>query len=675
MKKRNLILACFVSGCSLLHAQTRETDSLEKRLKNPGTGTAERLVLYNQLAEKLAAESAPRTMYYGNLALQLARRTNDIAAQARALNAIGDYYEQVDNYDSSVYILRMARNLRPLKDPKLSAKIESNLGLAYFRLGSTDSAFAVFGRALEMHTALKDSAQILNVLNNMAILHCMNGNYDKGQLAFLECLRFHEKAGDSISVARDYNNLGLVMNEKKMFGQAAVYFQKALGTGLRMNDTMTIFRAYQNLALIGEGQNDFDRAIQYNLQALNYLAAAKKAQRSTIEHALSTCFIEKGEYLVALKYVESSLKAKEELAEKNSIEGLLINLAAIRYHLGKYPEAIEAAKRASQITEETGSLESKTRIAELLADCYIQTGDRQNAKKMYALYRQLNDSFYDSNLSASIAETSARFETGKKEQENLMLKQKNLLNRMELVSNEQKLDTRNAVIAALAAALVLAIVLVSWRMNVIRLRKKAEELEAARKMQHEKERISRDLHDHVGGQLSYVLYTLDGLDEQPQAIRDEQVKSINDSIRNVTGSLRETIWAISDEALHVSDLTDRLKVYARNMFRFTEVKVRFNEAIVNDHQLKSLVSLNLLRICQEIINNSFKHAGASELEIAVRAEQHITITIRDNGKGFVQETVAEGYGLGNIRKRAAESGVQLRMQSTPGNGTVFTLLV
>jgi signal transduction histidine kinase len=88
-----------------------------------------------------------------------------------------------------------------------------------------------------------------------------------------------------------------------------------------------------------------------------------------------------------------------------------------------------------------------------------------------------------------------------------------------------------------------------WRINIINLKKKQKELEATQAIQKEKERISRDLHDNVGGQLSYVLYSLDGINTDDKSKRTEITGNVNESVRNVISNLRETIWAINDEAI------------------------------------------------------------------------------------------------------------------------------
>src|SRR5690606_1969181 len=127
-----------------------------------------------------------------------------------------------------------------------------------------------------------------------------------------------------------------------------------------------------------------------------------------------------------------------------------------------------------------------------------------------------------------------------------------------------------------------------YRVNVLNLRKKQAEITALNKVQKEKERISRDLHDNVGGQLSYILYALEGINQANSPKQNELIKSINNSVKSVINSLRDTIWAINDEDISINDFSDKLKVYARNMFRNSETKVNFLEEFDNEIKLKSI---------------------------------------------------------------------------------------
>ena len=93
-------------------------------------------------------------------------------------------------------------------------------------------------------------------------------------------------------------------------------------------------------------------------------------------------------------------------------------------------------------------------------------------------------------------------------------------------------------------------------------------------------------------------------------------------------------------------------------------------------KLNSLVGLNLYRICQEIINNAFKHSKATELIVNIKSENDVTIEIMDNGVGFDLDAVSkDGFGLANIKSRASEVGISLELESKLQSGVKYKLVV
>lgn len=176
---------------------------------------------------------------------------------------------------------------------------------------------------------------------------------------------------------------------------------------------------------------------------------------------------------------------------------------------------------------------------------------------------------------------------------------------------------------------------------------------------------------------SYIIYSLDGINDEEKEKRLEITESINHSVRNVINSLRETIWAISDTNINIQDFSDKLKVFSRNLFKYSETHIDYTENISAKRELNALLGLNLYRICQEILNNAFKYANAHTIQIIVACEEDkILIIIKDNGIGFdcAQEN-GDCYGLQNIKKRAEEFNIEITLETAINKGVKYTLIV
>lgn len=204
------------------------------------------------------------------------------------------------------------------------------------------------------------------------------------------------------------------------------------------------------------------------------------------------------------------------------------------------------------------------------------------------------------------------------------------------------------------------------------------ELEGQLRLQNERERISRDLHDNVGAQLSYIISNIDHIIETKN--KDEnRLNDVADTAKNAILNLRETIWAINNEQITVEDFYDRFKLYATNQVKNrSDIRLIFNENIVHNHLLNPNQALNLYRICQEALNNALKYSNAETLDIFIRANEspYFQFYLKDDGIGFdLNENTEGGYGMKNMTARAQEIGAQFIVQSEKDKGTTVEIVI
>ena len=373
-------------------------------------------------------------------------------------------------------------------------------------------------------------------------------------------------------------------------------------------------------------------------------------------------------YETAKKHIVQAEKYAEKINDPKWKAFVCIKYSLYYKFQKDYVMAEKYARRGLELYSKSGEVEGRMYALRVLG-LALALGKNPESVAVYEKLLILKDSVFKAEAANKMANYKTLYETEKKVHENKLLMEKNKLNQTEI-------DAKNKTILGLIIGVLLIIITVFWRISVLNLKKKNRELEAAQAVQKEKERISRDLHDNVGGQLSYVLYSLDGINETNKQKRAELTTNINESVRNVINNLRETIWAINDESITIQDFSDKLKVYARTMFRNTETQVMFDEKIESNLNLNSAAGLNLYRICQEIINNAFKHSKATELKIKISVDQNIEIRISDNGIGFDQKNQStDGFGLSNIKSRAEEIGVSLNLKTESGQGVSYTLIV
>jgi signal transduction histidine kinase len=181
-------------------------------------------------------------------------------------------------------------------------------------------------------------------------------------------------------------------------------------------------------------------------------------------------------------------------------------------------------------------------------------------------------------------------------------------------------------------------------------------------------RIARDLHDEVGSNLGSIAL-LSQVAPRAPALAKEEMSEIRRVAVQTIDSLRDIVWFLDPANDSMADLVLRMKEGARTML--AGITFQFDSRGENETGKPSLeLRRNLFPMFKEILHNIIKHAQAShvqiELENSLRA---FRLRVKDNGVGFDEKNVRLGNGLKNLRRRAADLGGSIEIDSRRGQGT------
>jgi signal transduction histidine kinase len=495
------------------------------------------------------------------------------------------------------------------------------------------------------------------------------GKYDDALVNSMKALRIAEKNKNYSLMAFANMRVGTMFYYNKEKKQALSYYFKSKNIIDSFQIDSLRIKILHNIGAIYTEFGKSDSALFFLNQSKALLEKEKNyGQLSQVNAVISELFMQtKKDFISADKYIGEAEKFAQLSKDTIWMAFALVKRSIYFRNKKEFTKALAPLYLAQSYYSKIGYIEGRLYVEKLILDILVFIKSDKVATQL-KIYATLKDSVYRAEGANKIAQYKTLYETEKKEIENKFLQQENII-------KQTKINARNKTIIGLIISILLIVIVIIWRINVNQLKKKQRELETTQQLQKEKERISRDLHDNVGGQLSFVLYSLDGITEENKDKRNEVVTDINKSVRQVISNLRETIWAINDETISFQDFADRLKVYSKSIFKLSATQINFKETIQVNRTLNSLVGLNLFRICQEIINNSFKHAQATLIEITFNASDNTTVTITDNGKGFDWNEITEGYGLKNIRSRAKETGILVEITSKENHGVTYKLIV
>jgi len=189
--------------------------------------------------------------------------------------------------------------------------------------------------------------------------------------------------------------------------------------------------------------------------------------------------------------------------------------------------------------------------------------------------------------------------------------------------------------------------------------------------------ISADMHDEIGGTLSSISFYSQALLMQMEKTEHQQVvQKIKENAQQVQEGLSDIVWSVKAGSEQVNDVLARMLHFGGGLAESKGFTFHFQ----TDPQLKNLkldmqTRKNFYLIFKEAMNNAAKYAECSTVRADINyAMGKVKMVICDNGKGFENQLAGQGNGLTNMRQRAAQMKGQLTIQSTPGEGTVITLL-
>jgi signal transduction histidine kinase len=224
-----------------------------------------------------------------------------------------------------------------------------------------------------------------------------------------------------------------------------------------------------------------------------------------------------------------------------------------------------------------------------------------------------------------------------------------------------------------------------------RYRRKLQRLEARRALEQERARIAKDIHDDLGSSLTRIslLSQPSRLDAEDLAAAVANLTEIHQTARKLTHSMGEVVWAVNPEHDTFDSLANYLSHFAQNFLRAAGIRCRIEVPLsLPKRPLSAEVRHGLFLAFKEALNNVVKHSGATEVHIAlVPGESGFELTVKDNGRGFTEATVAAqtcgedparslpGNGLANMKSRLQEISGECEIHSEPGTGTRITFRV
>ena len=197
-------------------------------------------------------------------------------------------------------------------------------------------------------------------------------------------------------------------------------------------------------------------------------------------------------------------------------------------------------------------------------------------------------------------------------------------------------------------------------------------------IEEERHRIAQGLHDGIGQSLSLLRMKLMKMTENESVVlKDINHTALMDSLESIITELKDISYRLKPKTLEEMGLGIALKLLVNQISEDSGIKGEAN--IFGDEiRMDNKVEISLYRIVQEATNNILKYSKATNFSVQLLiTSKIIRLIISDNGIGFDTEQILSGkgpirgMGLINIKERVEHLQGQLKIESSPGNGTMI----
>lgn len=506
---------------------------------------------------------------------------------------------------------------------------------------------------------------IAKTLSNLALVHYLKGDYEESTQFHIDAINIFEKLGMIQELCEEYGELGYQMKRMNL-PKANEYMQKAISLAEINNiPSFRISKLYDNYGVIKEMMEQYDSAFYFYRKALNI----KEELRDSVGipyslNKISVLYANLKRFDKAYEYLLLSDKFRaNEAGEFGRVENLSLHADFLALQnkideaIKKYEEVLNAANKINYSYLVLYSLQN-------LSELYKKKNDYQNALLNAQMYYNLKDSLDNVEVKSRIAQLEIAYQT---EQKNKMLAD----SQYQLKSREQQL-----LFAIVTVILLILIFIGVYKYQSLKKKRDLAEVEYKGKLKSallekqlvdEKLKLSRELHDNIGSQLTFIISSLDNLIYKlRESELTDAISTVKNFSRNALNDLRNTIWAIKQQDGTVEDLSIRVtELISKLSDSIPKINFDVESQIQNNTKLKSTQMLNLYRIIQEAVQNSVKYSECNSIKIIfITDENSFRLIIKDDGKGFDVENTSYGNGLENMRRRCEESGGKFELKSS-----------
>ncbi|WP_457618217.1 tetratricopeptide repeat-containing sensor histidine kinase [Lutibacter sp.] len=634
MKKTLLLIVLLVFFNS--YGQQSKIDSLTLQLELKKTNE-EKIKILELLSKILINYSTPdKSIPYFLEMSAISKKLKRHELESQSYKYISECYLKKGDFENAEkYALEAIHISINSNDTNFYLIDINQLGRVYHHFQKYKKAVETYNKGISRYKIHPQGNAICTIYSNLGISYGQQGKIEKEINSYLKSSKYADKLESYTAKSFALYNIAYLYMDLNQYEKSEKYYLLALKDSTKIELKAYVYMNHHGLGNNYSRWGKYQKALKHNKIAYNYYkSTGNKLYQFDLLNNTAIVYGRMNNPSKSIKYANLALKLAVELNHKLAIAGAKQTLANGLINLKKYNEAkgilLEIARDTTDV--KIISLETKSAIYQNLSSVYEGEKNYTKSLEYFKKFKNANDSILINQRDSNISDIETKYQTEKKEKENLQLKTEKVEQAL-LLEKETKQKWLLS-FGLISSLLILVIGGYFYQKNI----KQKEVIET----------LQKDLHHRVKNNLAIINRFIDVVKEEfNNEAFDAKLIELQNRIASIN-EVHQQLYNNKDATkLGVKKYIEKLKQNIENTYVNKNITVEQHiDATVN---LKANISFPIGLIVNEFLTNSFKYAFTNtekgKISININeADNHYKLELADNGKGF-----PKGFDISNSK--------------------------
>lgn len=488
----------------------------------------------------------------------------------------------------------------------------------------------------------KDTINMIYALNGQALCHVELDDKKSCINLYIQAMDLAKRSHNDYEYGFLLNNLGLLKLQLNSPEEAIEDFRKGIKIAKKLNNVRLELTLLENVGYYYQMVDSIQKSEE--IFTMNLAIASKRKFKNLAFYSLVN--------LGSLQYNLGNIQRGDSIMDVavrqakrdkiyQTLSPIYLNIAQFALEMGNYPLARQSIDSAMSYAKYNSISTTKESALWLNYQMYEKQGNTERALSYFKRYTEFRDSIDRNGHMAMITELQLKYDLERKQKEHEKVMR-------EYDSNSTRYR-RNIWITFVILFILIALRVLYYFVSKSK-REAAFSEELVNRLEEEKGRIARDLHDGIGQSLVILKNKMHKIDTKDQLTIQQMDEAFDETIEEVRSISRSLI----PPELRRLGLRKAIAKMLKDIEESTNILTTADTEALEVLDIDEKSNIRIYRIIQELTNNSIKHAQATSIRIVFQYKLGVLVmTYQDNGIGInkAESMDQNSVGLKSINQR------------------------